>query len=258
MSTRRIAPMLFGVALLAAACARQTAVVSPPIPAASSAAVTPTSSAAPTTILPGPSPMPTGRPTASGKGRGMTVAPGSGPVGTRVVLDGGDCWNSPSDPETYLMFGNEQSDGSGVGIVGSDATGLGMVAMPGNLFHRSYTIPTSLGPYQTTGGGPVLPGTYRFQNLVASCNVTFVVTASTDAASTTACPDVVFMPASSDLATPVLVTGWTARPQRTSSSLCVTAHQRAGPMHGATTIPGTPPWASPVWRARRPSPPEGG
>lgn len=164
MSTRRIAPMLFGVALLAAACARQTAVPSPLTPAASSAAATPTSSAMPTTTLPGPSLAPAGQPTASGKGRTMTVVPGSGPVGTRVVLDGADCWNSASDPETYVIFGNEQNDGSGVGTAGSDATGLGMVAMPGNQFHRSYTIPTSLGPYQTNGGGPVVPGTYRFRH----------------------------------------------------------------------------------------------
>lgn len=150
---------LVGV-LLAIACA------SPPagtVPKASSAGnsrstATQTSPAAPTS-----SPA-----TACGRGLAgdLRVCPGTAAVGTTVAIEGNGC-AAPGTTVVKLSFERvDGSAGASLADVQADASGR---------FRTSFVIPAQLGAIQGIGGGPTVPGTYRFLSHPPGCTTEITV-----------------------------------------------------------------------------------
>jgi hypothetical protein len=107
----------------------------------------------------GPAPQP----------QGLTVTPASGPVGTKVVVEGRGCGNL--DEPVRLVF----QSGPG-GTVGAIDLGEFPVSEQDAFRATEVTIPARMDPLQGVGGGPTRPGTYQFTTRPPVCAATFTVT----------------------------------------------------------------------------------
>ena len=110
-------------------------------------------------------------PSASGT---LTACPGSGPVGTRVTVEG-TC-RLPGAPATlYWIF---ETEGFLSGKDGWDGTDITTIPVDRDgRFSFTYVVPRALQQIQQSGGGPTTPGGYRFMTKPAACIVPFTVTA---------------------------------------------------------------------------------
>ena len=110
----------------------------------------------------------------TGNPRGLTVTPASGPVGTKVTVQGQGCNNSGSaSTSTLLVFqsGRDATVGAvGLGDIPNDDQGR---------FRTMVTIPATMDPLQGVGGGPTRPGTYHFTTRPPICTASFTVTGTT-------------------------------------------------------------------------------
>ena len=104
--------------------------------------------------------------------RGLTVTPASGPVGTKVIIEGRGCGDL--DEPVHLVF----QSGSG-GTVGAVDLGEFPVSEQDAFRATEVTIPAQLDPLQGVGGGPTRPGTYQFATRPPVCAATFTVTGDT-------------------------------------------------------------------------------
>jgi hypothetical protein len=104
--------------------------------------------------------------------RGLTVTPASGPVGTKVIIEGRGCGNL--DEPVHLVF----QSGSG-GTVGAVDLGEFPVSEQDAFRATEVTIPAQMDPLQGVGGGPTRPGTYQFATRPPVCAATFTVTGTT-------------------------------------------------------------------------------
>jgi hypothetical protein len=107
-----------------------------------------------------------------GNPRGLTVTPASGPVGTKVVVEGHGCGNL--DEPVRLVF----QSGSG-GTVGAVDLGEFPVSEQDAFRATEVAIPAQMDPLQGVGGGPTRPGTYQFATRPPVCAATFTVTGET-------------------------------------------------------------------------------
>jgi hypothetical protein len=101
--------------------------------------------------------------------RGLTVTPASGPVGTKVIVEGRGCGDL--DEPVHLVF---QSGGGGT--VGAVDLGEFPVSEQDAFRATEVTIPARMDPLQGVGGGPTRPGTYQFATRPPVCAATFTVT----------------------------------------------------------------------------------
>ena len=114
---------------------------------------------------------------------GLVVSPSSGPVGTKVTVEGSNCNNRGSaSTSTDLVF--QSGPGGTVGAVGfgpipNDDRGR---------FRTTVTIPARMDPLQDVGGGPTRPGTYQFTTRPPICNATFTVTSTASGPADTPAP----------------------------------------------------------------------
>jgi hypothetical protein len=104
---------------------------------------------------------------------GLVVSPSSGPVGTKVTVQGQGC-NNPGSTSTSTDLVFQSGPGGTVGAVGfgqfpNDNQGR---------FRTTVTIPARMDPLQDVGGGPTRPGTYQFTTRPPVCNATFTVTST--------------------------------------------------------------------------------
>jgi hypothetical protein len=104
--------------------------------------------------------------------RGLTVTPASGPVGTKVVVEGRGCGNL--DEPVRLVF----QSGRG-GTVGAVDLGEFPVSEQDAFRATEVTIPARMDPLQGVGGGLTRPGTYQFATRPPVCAATFTVTGDT-------------------------------------------------------------------------------
>jgi hypothetical protein len=105
--------------------------------------------------------------------KALTLTPNSGPVGTRVTVEGEDC--NPGSARTLLVMqnGGTGTDGlAGLGEFPNDAQGR---------FRATVTIPDRLDERQGSPGGPTRPGTYAIGSLPPACVALFTVTAGATA-----------------------------------------------------------------------------
>ena len=106
----------------------------------------------------------------SGGPRALTVTPNSGPVGTKVTIQGQGCNPGSASTSTYLVFQSGQG-----GTVG--AVDFGQVPNDNQgRFRTTVTIPARMDVLQGIGGGPTRPGTYQFTTRPPGCAATFTVT----------------------------------------------------------------------------------
>ena len=104
---------------------------------------------------------------------GLVVSPSSGPVGTKVTMQGQGC-NNPGATSTSTDLVFQSGQGGTVGAVG-----LGEFPNDNQgRFRTTVTIPARMDPLQDVGGGPTRPGTYQFTTRPPICNATFTVTAT--------------------------------------------------------------------------------
>ena len=103
----------------------------------------------------------------------VSVCPASGPIGTRVSVEG-TCRMVGSPATLYWIFatepylsGKDGWDGAGIGAVPVDQNGR---------FRFTYVVPSGLQQIQQSGGGPTTPGSYLFMTKPAVCRVPFTVT----------------------------------------------------------------------------------
>jgi hypothetical protein len=103
----------------------------------------------------------------------LVVSPSSGPVGTKVIVEGSNCNNRGSaSTSTDLVFQSGQD-----GTVG--AVGFGQIPNDSQgRFRTTVTIPARMDPLQDVGGGPTRPGTYQFTTRPPICNAIFTVTST--------------------------------------------------------------------------------
>jgi hypothetical protein len=104
-----------------------------------------------------------------GNPRGLTITPASGPVGTKVIVEGRGCGNL--DEPVRLVF----QSGSG-GTVGAVDLGEFPVSEQDAFRATEVTIPARMVLLQGVGGGPTRPGTYQFATRPPVCAATFTVT----------------------------------------------------------------------------------
>jgi LPXTG-motif cell wall-anchored protein len=103
----------------------------------------------------------------------LTVNPTSGPVGTKVTVQGQGC-NNPGSTSTSTLLVFQSGQDATVGAVG-----LGEIPNDSQgRFHTTVTIPTAMDPLQGVGGGPTRPGTYQFTTRPPICSATFRVTST--------------------------------------------------------------------------------
>jgi hypothetical protein len=104
---------------------------------------------------------------------GLVVSPSSGPIGTKVTVQGQGCSNHGSaSTSTYLVFQSGQGGTVGAvdfGEISNDRQGR---------FRTTVTIPARMDVLQGIGGGPTRPGTYQFTTRPPVCAATFTVTSS--------------------------------------------------------------------------------
>jgi LPXTG-motif cell wall-anchored protein len=117
------------------------------------------------------------------KAPGLVVSPSSGPVGTKVTVQGKGCNNPGSaSTSTLLVFQSGPS-----GTVG--AFGLGEIPNDDQgRFRTTVTIPARMDPLQGIGGGPTRPGTYQFTTRPPICTATFTVTSTASGPTATPAP----------------------------------------------------------------------
>jgi uncharacterized protein YqkB len=124
----------------------------------------------------------------------LTVSPGSGPVGTRVTVEGQGCANPGADT-VRLVFQSGQSGTTG-------AVDFGDIAVDEQgRFRTTVTIPAELDPLQGVGGGPTQPGSYGFVTRPPTCTAAFTVTAPAPE------PQLTVSPSSGPVGTRVTVEG---------------------------------------------------
>lgn len=189
-----IGALLLGVAI--GAVARDYGVGSPAAPSLTAASPSSSPSAArtsspgpsasgvsPTALAPSPNPSPSASIAAStcstqrdgASGAMLQACAGSGPVGTRVILEGRGC--SSGGAEVTVVFGTRYDD------TGQPESAVGWVQLPpitaasDGSFRSEVVIPAQLGSRQGAGGGPTTPGRYQFFSKPAVCAVPFTVTA---------------------------------------------------------------------------------
>jgi LPXTG-motif cell wall-anchored protein len=114
---------------------------------------------------------------------GLVVSPSSGPVGTKVTVQGKGC-NNPGSTSTSTDLVFQSGPGGTVGAVGfgpipNDSQGR---------FRTTVTIPARMDPLQGIGGGPTRPGTYQFTTRPPICNATFTVTSTASGPADTPTP----------------------------------------------------------------------
>jgi hypothetical protein len=103
----------------------------------------------------------------------LTVTPNSGPVGTKVTVQGQGC-NNPGSASTSTLLVFQSGQDATVGAVG-----LGEIPNDSQgRFRTTVTIPAAMDPLQGIGGGPTRPGTYQFTTRPPICNATFTVTST--------------------------------------------------------------------------------
>ena len=103
----------------------------------------------------------------------LTVTPNSGPVGTKVTVQGQGC-NNPGSASTSTLLVFQSGQDATVGAVG-----LGEIPNDSQgRFRTTVTIPATVDPLQGIGGGPTRPGTYQFTTRPPICNATFTVTST--------------------------------------------------------------------------------
>jgi hypothetical protein len=117
------------------------------------------------------------------KAPGLVVSPSSGPVGTKVTVQGKGCNNPGSaSTSTLLVFQSGPS-----GTVG--AFGLGEIPNDDQgRFRTTVTIPARMDPLQGIGGGLTRPGTYQFTTRPPICTATFTVTSTASGPTATPAP----------------------------------------------------------------------
>jgi hypothetical protein len=104
---------------------------------------------------------------------GLVVSPSSGPVRTKVTVEGRGC-NNPGSASSSTDLVLQNGPGGTVGAVG-----LGEI--PNDKqghFRTTVTIPAHMDPLQGIGGGPTRPGTYQFTTRPPVCAATFTVTST--------------------------------------------------------------------------------
>jgi hypothetical protein len=105
--------------------------------------------------------------------QGLTVTPNSGPVGTKVTVQGQGC-NNPGSASTSTLLVFQSGQDATVGAVG-----LGEIPNDSQgRFRTTVTIPAAMDPLQGVGGGPTRPGTYQFTTRPPTCTATFTVTST--------------------------------------------------------------------------------
>ena len=114
---------------------------------------------------------------------GLVVSPSSGPVGTKVTVQGKGC-NNPGSTSTSTDLVFQSGPGGTVGAVGfgpipNDSQGR---------FRTTVTIPARMEPLQGIGGGPTRPGTYQLTTRPPICNATFTVTSTASGPADTPAP----------------------------------------------------------------------
>jgi hypothetical protein len=112
-------------------------------------------------------------PPVNNEAAGLVVSPSSGPVGTKVTVQGQGC-NNPGSTSTSTDLVFQSGQGGTVGAVGfgpipNDSQGR---------FRTTVTIPARMDPLQDVGGGPTQPGSYQFTTRPPICNATFTVTST--------------------------------------------------------------------------------
>jgi hypothetical protein len=103
---------------------------------------------------------------------GLVVSPSSGPVGTKVTVEGQGCDSGSASTSTYLVFQSGQGGTVGAvdfGEIPNDKQGR---------FRTTVAIPARMDVLQGIGGGPTRPGTYQFTTRPPGCAATFTVTSS--------------------------------------------------------------------------------
>ena len=110
-----------------------------------------------------------GTPAGASAAPALTVSPSSGPVGTKVTVQGQGCAN-PGAETVRLVF---QSGPGGT----TGAVDFGEIPVDGQgRFRTRVTIPAELDPLQGVGGGPTQPGSYVFVTRPPICTAAFTVT----------------------------------------------------------------------------------
>ena len=99
----------------------------------------------------------------------LTVTPASGPVGTKVIVEGRGCGNLDEPVRLVLQSGPG-------GTVGAVDLGEFPVSEQDAFRATEVTIPARMDPLQGVGGGPTRPGTYQFATRPPVCAATFTVT----------------------------------------------------------------------------------
>jgi hypothetical protein len=105
----------------------------------------------------------------SGNPQGLTVTPASGPVGTKVIVEGRGCGNL--DEPVRLVF-----QSGATGTVGAVDLGEFPVSEQDAFRATEVAIPARMDPLQDVGGGATRPGTYQFATRPPVCAATFIVT----------------------------------------------------------------------------------
>jgi hypothetical protein len=121
----------------------------------------------------------TGAKSGSAQTGSLTVTPASGPIGTYVTITGSGC-NNPGQA-TSLSFESGDAASGLTGTLGAAGT-PGLARIPTSAdgaFTATFTIPASFeqGSPQGLGGGPLVPGVYRFRSHPPICEARFTVTA---------------------------------------------------------------------------------
>jgi LPXTG-motif cell wall-anchored protein len=114
---------------------------------------------------------------------GLVVSPSSGPVGTKVTVQGKGC-NNPGSASTSTLLVFQSGPGGTVG-----AFGLGEIPNDDQgRFRTTVTIPARMDPLQGIGGGLTRPGTYQFTTRPPICTATFTVTSTASGPTATPAP----------------------------------------------------------------------
>lgn len=110
-------------------------------------------------------------------GSTLRVCPGSGPIGSTVVIEGTAC-NSDAGPAIIAFGGPVGLPGGPAPARSAGATEVGRLTVDSaRHFMTTFTIPRDLDPIQGAGGGGVEPGTYAvYSKPLELCFVVFVVT----------------------------------------------------------------------------------
>ena len=100
----------------------------------------------------------------------LRACPGSGPVGTRIVVAGNAC-HDVGQTTVFLAFQRLATSPPGAAEITRDAP----VAADGT-FAVEWVVPAEIGELMDSGGGPTTPGKYELLTKPPRCHGTFTVT----------------------------------------------------------------------------------